>query len=303
MLQLLRWIVFLGFIGLAVFWWISRPEYVDAAELEGLTGDVARGERVFYAGGCASCHAAPKAEGADKLLLAGGLEFHSPFGTFLAPNISPHENGIGGWSAEDLVNAMKFGVSPEGEHYYPAFPYTSYVKVDVADIIDLKAFLDTLEPVETESKPHQVGFPFNIRRSLGGWKFLFMSQDWMVDSRDETVLKGRYLVEGLGHCSECHTSRNFLGGTVRSKWLAGGPNPDGPGNIPNITPHETGLAAWSEDDIVEYLFSGFTPEFDVAGGSMTDVVSNTGALTDEDRRAIAAYLKIVPAHRAVKRSE
>lgn len=300
MRRLIRWLVFLGLIGLAVFWWITRPNFADADVVAGLTGDVERGERIFYAGGCASCHAAPDAEGEDKLKLGGGLEFVTAFGTFFAPNISPHENGIAGWSALDLVNAMKHGVSPDGQHYFPAFPYTSYAKAEVADIVDLKAYLDTLEPVAVANLEHEVGFPFNIRRSLGGWKFLFLKDDWVVETEDEMVMKGRYLVEGLGHCSECHTSRNPLGGLDLGNWLAGGPNPDGKGSIPNITPHESGIAAWSEADIAEYLNSGFTPEFDVAGGSMTDVVANTGQLTPEDRAAIAAYLKAVPALERVK---
>lgn len=300
MRRLFRWVVFLGLIGLAVFWWISRPSYVDSGELAGLSGDAQKGERIFYAGGCSSCHAAPGAEGDDKLLLAGGLEFHTEFGTFLAPNISPHENGIGGWSAEDLVNAMKHGVSPDGAHYYPAFPYTSYAKARVEDIVHLKAFLDTLEPVETESKPHQVSFPFNIRRSLGGWKFLFMSDEWQLASDDPQVQHGRYLAEGLGHCAECHTSRNPLGGLNNGLWMAGGPNPDGKGSIPNITSHETGLADWSDPDIEEYFKSGFTPEFDVAGGQMTDVVANLSKLTDEDRQAIVAYLRAIPKLETVK---
>lgn len=293
MRRLIRWTVFLGIIGLCVFWWVTRPSFEEAETIAQLTGDATRGERIFYAGGCSSCHAAPKAEGADKLKLGGGLAFKTAFGTFYAPNISPHENGIGGWSALDLVNAMKNGTSPDGQHYYPAFPYTSYAKARVEDIVDLKAYLDTLEPIETANIPHDVGFPFNIRRTLGGWKFLFMNDNWVLETDDPALIEGRYLVEGLGHCTECHTARNLLGGAKMNRWLGGGPNPDGEGKIPNITPHETGLT-WSETDIIEYLTSGFTPDFDVAGGSMTDVVGNIGNLNAEDRAAIAAYLKAVP---------
>jgi len=286
MRRFVRWAIFLAILGLPVFWWVTRPQFAVEADVAALSGDVLRGERIFYAGGCASCHAAKDATGADKLKLGGGLEFVTEFGTFYAPNISPHETGIGGWSAYDLVNAMKHGVSPDGQHYYPAFPYASYAKAEMSDIVDLKAFMDTLEPVD---------FPFNIRRTLGGWKFLFVDTDWVIETDDERVAKGRYLVEALGHCSECHTSRNLLGGLKLDKWMAGGPNPDGKGRIPNITPHESGLASWSEAEIIEYLYTGFTPDFDVAGGSMADVVLNTGELTDEDRSAIAAYLKVLPA--------
>ncbi len=300
MWRLVRWCIFLGLIGLAVFWWITRPVTTDLVDVAGFDGDATRGERIFYAGGCSSCHAAPNAEGEEKLRLGGGLAFHTEFGTFYAPNISPHENGIADWSALDLVNAMKHGTAPDGSHYYPAFPYTSYARADISDIVDLKAFLDTLEPVEVANTPHEVGFPFNIRRVLGGWKFLHMTSDWALETDNAQLQHGRYLVEGLGHCAECHTSRNFIGGLKRNAWLAGGPNPDGKGTIPNITPHATGIESWTVDEIIEYLTSGFTPDFDVAGGQMTDVVTNMGNLPDADRAAIAAYLKAIPALEAVK---
>ena len=145
------------------------------------------------------------------------------------------------------------------------------------------------------TQAHEVGFPFNIRRLLGGWKFLFLGDGDRVAGLDDPVLaRGQYLVEGLGHCGECHTSRNMLGAMRPSLWLGGAPNPSGKGNIPNITPASGGIADWSEVDIVEYLTSGFTPEFDVAGGEMTDVVSNMAELPASDREAIAKYLKAVP---------
>ena len=282
-------------IGGGLFWFITQPKRVNPNELIALQGDAERGRVVFHAGGCASCHAAPKAEGEARYVLAGGKAFETDFGTFYAPNISPHQNGIGGWSAEDLINAVKFGTSPGGAHYYPAFPYVSYGQVSVPDIVDLKAYLDTLEPVATQNLPHDVGFPFNIRLSLGGWKFLYGSRDWQLETSDPVLERGRYLVEALGHCTECHTSRNPLGGTRHDRWLAGAPNPSGKGRIPNITPHETGIAKWSSAEIVEYLTSGFTPDFDVAGGEMYEVVLNMAELSDTDRAAIAAYLKAIPA--------
>lgn len=291
-----RWFVFLGLIGLAVFWWVSRPSFLDEPDVAGFVGDPVNGELVFYAGGCSSCHAAPGATGDAKLVLSGGLEFHSDFGTFLAPNISPSPQGIGTWDTYDLANAMIKGVAPDGSHYYPAFPYVSYSKANIQDIVDLKSYLDTLPADATPNQPHQVGFPFNVRRLLGGWKFLFARSDFVIDvAQDPELERGRYLVEGLGHCAECHTGRNLLGGLSKGAWLAGGPNPDGKGKIPNITPHESGIAAWSRDEIVEYLTSGFTPEYDVAGGSMSDVVANLAQLPPEDREAITAYLMALPA--------
>ncbi len=289
---LIRWGIFLGVIGGAVFWWLTEPRPLPDDALAGLTGDTTRGEHVFWAAGCASCHSAPKSD--DKLVLAGGQRFGSPFGTFVAPNISPDPDaGIGGWSAQDLANAMQRGVSPDGAHYFPAFPYTSYANATPQDVVDLKAFLDTLPPDATPSQPHEVGFPFNIRRSLGGWKWLYADKGWVIDgdlSPQET--QGRYLVEALGHCGECHTPRDALGGLDRSRWLAGAPNPDGKGRTPNITPAKLD---WSVEDIAYYLETGFTPAFDSAGGHMVPVVNNMGKLSPEDRTAIAAYLKKVPA--------
>jgi mono/diheme cytochrome c family protein len=293
---MLRWLiglVVLGLVGLGGFALLTRSQHSDPADFAQVTGDAARGEQVFWAGGCTSCHAAPGAEGEAKLVLSGGRAFKTAFGTFHAPNISPDpEQGIGSWSVVDLDSAMRHGTSPQGEHYYPAFPYTSYIHATRQDVADLHAFLMTLPASATPSLPHEVGFPFNQRLLLGGWKFLFLSDAWVVDG-DLTAAetRGRTLVEGLGHCSECHTPRNPLGGRDMAGWLAGGPNPDGPGTIPNITP---GKLTWSEDEIAEYLTSGFTPDFDSAGGGMADVVGNTARLPPEDRAAIAAYLKRVP---------
>lgn len=292
--KFLRLILGLGVAGAAVGWVLTGPNPLPADTFAAITGDAARGETVFWAGGCASCHADEKAEGDAKLILAGGQRFPSPFGTFLAPNISNDPDaGIGDWSTLDLANAMMRGVSPEGAHYYPVFPYASYARATLQDVADLRAYLATLPADATPSQPHEVGFPFSIRRSLGGWKLLFFSDRWMIDGDlTEAETRGRYLVEALGHCGECHTPRNALGGMETGRWLAGGPVPAGKGNFPNITPAKLD---WSEADIVEYLTSGFTPEFDSAGGHMALVVENTAHLPAEDRAAIAAYLKRVPA--------
>ncbi|MFO1173844.1 MAG: cytochrome c [Paracoccaceae bacterium] len=294
MRKLFIWPAVLLLIGAAAFWWLTMPQPLPASATAGLTGDAARGERIFWAGGCAACHADAKAEGAAKLVLGGGQEFPSPFGTFVAPNISPDpKNGIGGWTVADLANAMLRGVSPDGRHYYPVFPYASFANAELQDVADLHAFLQTLPPVATPSQPHKVGFPFNIRRGLGLWKRLYLGRGWVVTG-DLTAeqTRGRYLVEGLGHCGECHTPRGPFGGLERDHWLAGAPIPGAKGRFPNITPAKL---KWSQADIVEYLTSGFTPTFDSAGGHMALVVENTAHLPPEDRAAIAAYLKIVPA--------
>lgn len=277
-----------------VYWAVTRPVQPDAAQLDALAGDATRGEIIFNAAGCASCHKAKEASGDARLILAGGQLFPSEFGTFVAPNISSDPNhGIGAWSQSAFITAIRYGVSPEGQHYFPAFPYTSYIKMADSDAADLWEYMKTLPADPTPSLKHQVGFPFNIRRNLGGWKFLFLNENWALNGElDEALVRGRYLVEALGHCAECHTSRNVIGGLDSAAWMGGAPDPSGKGRIPAIDP---GTLFWSEGDIAEYLSSGFTPEFDTAGGHMVDVIENTARLSTDDRDAIAAYLKAIPA--------
>jgi mono/diheme cytochrome c family protein len=292
-------ILLTGIAAVIVFYVASRPVRLEAAALSGIDeGDAARGERLFWAGGCASCHAGEGAQGDDRFRLGGGLSLRTPFGVFYAPNISPDEgNGIGGWSGADFANAMMRGVAPDGTHYYPAFPYTSYARMKVADIADLWAFLQTLPAVETGNRPHELGLPYRMRRGLGIWKRLYLSPEPVVaiDESDSRLALGRYLVEGPAHCGECHTGRDFLGGPDYDGWLAGGPAPEGDGRIPNITPHPQGISGWTQSDIAYSLASGFTPEFDAFGGSMVEVQKSMAMLSDADREAIAAYLKAVPA--------
>ena len=292
MSRFLRYFVTICVLAAIAGWVLSRPERIDAAAMDGLTGDVSRGEAVFWAAGCISCHAAPEAEGDDRLALAGGQRLPSPFGTFVAPNISPSPAGIGGWSAGDLANALKAGVSPEGAHYYPSLPYTTYARMSLQDVADLKVFLDTLPQSDAANQPHEIGFPFNIRRGLGLWKRLYLSEDWVMPAEGDMAERGRYLVEALGHCAECHTPRDMAGGLDTSRWLQGAPHPTGEGMIPGIAP---GQLDWSAQDIAYYLESGFTPDYDSAGGEMAEVVSNMAHLTPEDRAAIAAYVKAAPA--------
>ena len=175
--------------------------------------------------------------------------------------------------------------------YKRQFPYAAYNKAELSDLVDLVAFLRTLPADPTTDQPHEVAFPFNIRATLGGWKLLFVSDAWIMPGETEQLERGRYLVEALAHCGECHSPRNALGGIDADRWFAGAPNPSGKGNIPNITPAKLD---WSEIDIAAYLSNGFTPEFDSAGGSMAAVIEHTAQLTDEDRAAIAAYVKAVP---------
>jgi mono/diheme cytochrome c family protein len=283
-------------IGVAAFWLISAPRpafsEADAAAVD-RPGNAEHGRLVFAAGNCASCHASPGQP--DRLRLGGGLALASPFGTLRVPNISPdRSDGIGSWRTIDLANALLSGVSPAQEHYYPALPYPSFVRMCVEDVRDLMAYLQTLQPVSGRAPPHELPAVFRIRRLLGVWKFLFFDRASFAPaaSHDDVWQRGRYLVEGLSHCVECHSSRNLLGGIKPNTRLAGGPDPEGTGFVPNITSARIG--DWSEDDIVELLTSGHTRMGKRVGSTMSDVVTNTAMLPPSDRRAIAVYLKSLP---------
>jgi mono/diheme cytochrome c family protein len=229
------------------------------------------------------------------LKLGGGLAMPSPFGTFYVPNISSDPTyGIGRWSEADFVTALLKGTSPDGQHYFPAFPYGSYQHASVEDIRDLFAYLKTLAPVTGKPRDHDVPFPFNIRRNVGIWKWLFLDgKPFTADaSRSPSWNRGAYLVNGLGHCAECHSPRNLLGGIVAAQRFAGGPNPEGEGWVPNIT--QKRMAEWSAKDFDYFLETGQTPDGDSAGGSMVRVIRNTSQLSPEDRAAMAEYLKSLP---------
>lgn len=271
-------------------WFATRPAPLPAEALDGLTGDPVRGQITFAAAGCASCHTS---EDGPPDVLSGGRVFQSDFGSFIAPNISPDPvHGVGAWSDLELASAIMQGVGRDGRHLYPAFPYTSYNKAEPQDIVDLIAYMRSLPASDKPNTPHDLGFPFNQRITLGPWKLLFSNENWVLsDPATPSIERGRYLAESLGHCAECHTPRGALGGLDRARWMAGAPHPSGEGRIPNITSAELD---WSESDIASYLKSGFTPEFDSAGGEMAAVIRNTSQLTDADRAAIAAYLKAIP---------
>lgn len=272
--------------------YLTRPATLGDGVLPDQAGDVANGALVFAAAGCASCHVAPDTPTQGAPVLSGGKGFPSDFGTFHAPNISSHPDaGIGGWSVDEFARAVTLGVSPGGKHYYPAFPYAAYQHMTGTDVADLFAYMRTLPADPTPSVAHDVGFPFNIRRGLGLWKLAFVPDDFATVAGDPVLERGRYLSEGLAHCAECHTPRNAVGGLQRSAWMGGAPNPSGKGTIPNITPDALN---WSEGDLVEYFTSGFTPDYDSAGGEMAEVIENLSQLPESDRAAIAAYVKALP---------
>ncbi|AFL49300.1 mono/diheme cytochrome c family protein [Sinorhizobium fredii] len=296
--KLLSGLILLAVVGAGAFWLLTKPAPWDAAHWEGLgEPDLANGKRVFWAGGCTSCHAASGAKDDARLVLSGGRPLKSPFGTFYPPNISPDETaGIGGWTLAEFGNAMTRGVGKDGEHLYPSFPYGSYARISTKDINDLYGYMRTLPKSANVAPPHDLPFPYNIRLALGGWKLLYLSDEprVQVDTAEPKLARGQYLVEGSGHCGECHTPRNALGGFEAGRWLAGAPNPEGEGRIPDITPGSKSIGNWSASDIASYLETGFTPDFDTVGGSMVEVQKNMAKLPASEREAIAAYLKALP---------
>jgi mono/diheme cytochrome c family protein len=289
-------LLLLAAVGLAVFYVLTVPSRLPLDALKPRTTDLANGETLFNIGGCASCHATPKQD--NRLRLGGGLELKSPFGTFKVPNISSDAKvGIGAWTEEQFANAMLKGVGRNNEHLFPSLPYTSYQRMSLNDVRDLFAFLKTVPPDASPSRPHVLPFPFNVRRLLGGWKLLFLDGEAFTPApaRDSLYNRGAYLVEGPGHCAECHSSRNLLGAIKPSQRFAGGAGLEGDGWVPNITPHADGLAGWSVADFEFFLSTGLTPDGYSVSSGMTDVIRNTSKLTADDRRAVATYLVALPA--------
>lgn len=286
-------LVLFALIAGAVLWLLTTPATIAASALPERAPDIANGKVAFDAGGCASCHATPGQE--DRTRLGGGLAMTSPFGTFHVPNISPDPaTGIGKWTEAEFVTAVMRGTAPDGAHLYPAFPYPSYAHAKVDDVRDLFAYIKTLPAVSNTAPPHELPFPFSIRRAVGLWKLLFFDTKPFTPDPAQSAQwnRGAYLVNGLGHCAECHSPRNALGGIVTAQRFAGGPDPEGKGWVANIT--QKGLKDWSEKDIAYFLESGMTPEGDSAGGSMARVIRNTSQLSAQDRDAMAVYLKSLP---------
>jgi mono/diheme cytochrome c family protein len=288
--------ILLGFAAFAAVFWIvtePRPAFSKADAIPDQSGDPEKGRLVFAAGDCASCHASVGQP--DRFRLGGGLALASPYGTFRVPNISMDKtDGIGSWRTTDLANALLRGVSPLRTHYYPSFPYSSYAKMTIEDIKDLMAFLRTLPAVSGKPPPHDLAWPFRIRRLVAFWKILYFDDKPISPNSNHGPQwnRGQYLVEAAAHCAECHSSRNLFGAIKPDTRFAGGKDPEGVGYFPNITPARIG--DWTEQQIAEMLKSGNTPNHGRVGSSMTDVVTNTAMLPQSDRDAIAVYIKSLP---------
>ncbi|MFD0979890.1 c-type cytochrome [Tropicimonas aquimaris] len=268
--------------------WFTRPDPLPSDLVTGVQGDAGAGRNVFLAAGCASCHADRGAEAQEAPLLSGGRRLTTDYGTFISPNISPDPvHGIGGYSIADLASVLKRGVTPDGRHLYPAMPFTTYTRMNVADIVDLKAYLDTLPADSTPRQANQLDFPYSLRPLLGFWKKAYLTDSFVAAAPSQQLERGRYLVEALGHCAECHTPRNRFGALDRSRWMAGAPNPAGQGMIPNITP---AALDWTLNQMTWYLQSGFAPDHDEVSREMESIIAGLSQLPEADREAIAAYL-------------
>lgn len=257
---------------------------------------IERGAYLVRAGGCISCHTA---EDEGSAPLAGGLALETPFGTFHTPNITPDEQtGIGTWSDEDFLRAMREGLRPDGAHYFPAFPYTAYSGLTADDILAIKAYLFSIPPTRQRNRAHDLPWYLESRLAAGAWKTLFFAgEPFQPDAtRPAPWNRGAYVVRHLGHCGECHTPRSALGVPDAARELAG--NPAGPGGkkVPDITPNpDTGIGRWSFDEIEFFLELGMLPDGDFTGGAMSSVIDdNTSHLSADDRHAIAVYLRSLP---------
>ena len=267
----------------------AQPSPVQPSEAQ-----IERGAYLFKAAGCAVCHTDTEHNGPA---LGGGRALKTDFGTFYTPNISPDpKHGIGAWSDADFLKALRKGVSPDGDDYYPVFPYTAFTQLSDADILDIKAYLFSQAPVPVANRDHDLDFPFSMRLTLIPWKILYFREGvFQADpKRPIDWNRGAYLANAVVHCGECHTPRNALGAQVKSRRFAGVVDgPDGL-NAPDITPDPAALGHWSTEDIETLLKDGITPDGDFVGRGMRDVVADTAALSDIDRAAIAVYLKALP---------
>jgi len=268
------------------------------------SGDLTKGAYIFKAAGCTGCHTRND-DRKNGIFLAGGRAFKTPFGTYYSPNITPASDGIGSWTQPNFRNALRHGVAPDGSNYFPVFPYVSYTRMSDRDIENLWTYMKTLQPVDRKNKEHDVNIVFGSRFLMHFWKLMNFQEGTVQNdpAKSEEWNRGRYLVEALGHCGECHTPRNALGASKSDMYLAGAVNgPDGD-TVPNITPDkETGIGAWAVDDYDSLLSMGMLPDGDFVGGSMGEAIENTEGLTNTDRTAIAVYLKSIPAisHKIIK---
>ena len=285
----------LAVLGAAVFWRLSSPSTVDPTLVPRRPPDLANGERMFRAGSCMACHGPAAGPSGDRRNLpSGGAPFRTPLGTFFPQNLTPDpETGLGKWSAGDFVNAMVGGVSPRGEHYFPAFPYTSYRLVRLEDLVDLFGFLRSLPAVRSPARPSTVPMEALARRGVGLWK-RFAGSDPPLQAdpgTDASWRRGAYLVDGPGHCGECHTPRDRLMVRDQRRYLAGGPHPAGEGEVPSLRGLVSRRRYKDVPDLVLALRNGESLGYEkLSSGGMASIQESIALLPEDDVRAIAVYL-------------
>lgn len=273
--------------------WLSLPLLAPSVEpLQAETGNVSRGAYLARASGCIACHTDVEGKGKP---LAGGPPLKTPFGDFIAPNLTTDsEYGIGNWTVEQFARAVRQGIAPDGSPYYPAFPYEFYQGFSDQDIADLWAAFKTVPPVAEPSPQHRLNFPFNQRRALFLWQNLFShnADATPEDARSERYNRGKYLVETATHCAACHSPRNLFGDLKADALYQGADSLlEGEERIPAITISTLKQNGWTETDLAYALKSGVKADGDVFGGSMAEVVKDgTAFLSQADREAIAHYL-------------
>ena len=276
--------------GLLVFWVASTPHPLSQVDVPAHTADLENGKLLYNIGGCISCHASV----ADAEVPSGGKPLTTPIGILYPPNLTPDpETGLGKWSDVNFVNAMQKGIGPDGTHLIPAFPYTSYAHMKVEDVLDIKAYLDSLPPVKNASMPHEVPFQFIVRRGLGLWKWIGLDETKFVADAKQTSSwnRGAYLVNGPGHCSECHTPRTTFMSSDVAKLFQGGPHPDGKGKVPSLR-DLTGRGRYKDTkDLVLAFQNGEELGYDkMSSGGMGEVRKNIAKLPEADIAAIADYV-------------
>ena len=286
MISALRLLVMLGVLGAASPFCVLAQSQADATLL-------VRGEYVLKISGCSHCHTAEDGE-----QLAGGRALSTPFGTFYTPNITAHKSaGIGAWSADDFELALHQGVSPNGNDYYPAFPYTSYTRILAEDARAMHAYILSLPASDQPNRDHDLAWYLQWRIAAQVWKWLFFSagEFQQHSGQSEQWNRGAYIAEALGHCGECHTPRNWFGALQEELAYAG--NSQGPDDelVPNITPHEgTGIGDWSQEDLQAFLQFGELPDGEYTAGSMDPVIEGLRHLTPDDRDALIDYIRALP---------
>ncbi|WP_374331040.1 cytochrome c [Aestuariivirga sp.] len=285
----------LAVLGLLAFWLLSMPRPLTAADIPRHTADAANGERMYQAAGCISCHQpSPDLAGVDASVPAGGAPLETPVGTLYPMNLTPDpETGIGNWTDLQFVNAVQRGLSPEGEHLIPALPYTSYVHMKPEDVLDIRAYLASLPPVKSPEHEADITALPLIRRGVGLWKWVGLdTTPWQPDpSQSETWNRGSYLVNGPGHCQECHTPRNVFMALDASKAFQGGPHPEGKGRVPSLRGLIERGRYTDAADLASALQYGEVMGYDkLSSGGMGQVQRNISQLPESDIQAIADYI-------------